>query len=35
MGEEGGKEGAEGGEEVGLHLHLAQVLGQQGAGGCL
>ena len=28
---EGGEEGAEGGEEVGLHLHLALVLGEQDA----
>ena len=28
---EGGKEGAEGGEEVCLHLHLALVLGEEGA----
>ena len=35
LGNEKGKEGAEGGEEVGLHLHLAQVRGQEGAGGRL
>ena len=35
LGKEGGKEGAEGGEEVSLHLHLALVLGQEGAGGGL
>ena len=32
---EGGKKRAEGGEEVGLHLHLALVLRKQGAGGSL
>ena len=35
LGKEGSKEGAQGGEEVSLHLHLATVHGQQSAVGWL